>query len=332
MRPKDIRDWSEQEIALLIQNYPKTPWRELTTLIKRTRPAIEQKGRQLGIRRNSTKRKPRDPNWSDKEISILKEQMHTRTRYELSRITGRPVKAIATRMRRLGLTKQSRKVVFPPHSWTPEEDKALSSMYACSALDEIAHKLQIRPTAIYARAHRLGLSRSNSGSTVPIGTERIYRKLRERKVAMTGVRSQDWKRVEVADWEALHGPVPLGYVLVNALRAERCASNLTLTPIDDVPVIATLRGMSPQERMLLSLKAQFTIQLKKIERKNAAQGHFMSKSPGTRWSKEEDDYLLQKRGSMTLKALGEKLGRSSKALQHRLKALSLNPSSRRPFS
>ena len=332
MRPKDCRDWSEQEIALLIQNYPKTPWSELTTLIKRTRPAIEQKGRQLGIRRNSTKARLFTAAWSDKEVSILKEQMLSRTRSELSRITGRTVTAITKKMQKLGLCKRTRKVVASPHSWTSEEEQALVSLYACTALDEIASTLKVTPAAIYARAHRLGLSRSNNGNTAPIGTERIYRGLKERKVAMTGVRSQDWKRVEVVDWERIHGPVPLGYVLVNSLRAERCPNNLTLTPIDDVPVIATLRGMSPQERMLLSLKAQFTIQLKKIERKNAAQGHFMGKPHRTRWSKEEDDYLLQYRRSVTLKALGEKLGRSSKALQHRLKALSLNPSSRRASS
>lgn len=103
--------------------------------------------------------------------------------------------------------------------WTKEQDEQLTQLYPTTKAKVIAKILERNLAAVYQRAFALGIkSNCNSGSKVPIGYERMDKDRGQllRKVADTGDKKTDWRRVDVIQWEELHGPVPDGLLLMIA--------------------------------------------------------------------------------------------------------------------
>jgi len=100
----------------------------------------------------------------------------------------------------------------------------------------------------------------------PIGSERMGRGHLIRKVTNTGQPKKDWKRVEVIEWEAVHGPLPPGMeLMVNYASKPRTMDNLGLftkaahwervaakTPPPEVLELCQLRAKIEREVQRLS--------------------------------------------------------------------------------
>lgn len=78
----------------------------------------------------------------------------------------------------------------------------------------------------YMGANRTSFKKGNKPQTWrPIGAERLTKDgYVERKVSDTGDKNADWKPLHVLEWEAKHGPVPAGHLVVRVSGGVECIS------------------------------------------------------------------------------------------------------------
>ena len=143
--------------------------------------------------------------------------------------------------------------------WTPEEKALLRSLYPIKTAVQIAELMQKTPYQVRKQVVTMGLSKSNPGSTRPIGSERMDRGYLIRKVTDTGRPKKDWKRVEVIEWEEVNGPIPEGKMLmVINPSLPRTVSNMGLfTHMEHFDRMAVF-NYPPELRKLCQLKGQIT--------------------------------------------------------------------------
>ena len=119
--------------------------------------------------------------------------------------------------------------------WSDQEIQTLVSLYQDMTASKIAERMGKKTHAIQRMAHILGLRKKNIANWKPIGSERVDKDRGQilRKVRDTGIKSQDWKRVDVIEWEEINGPKPDGMILFIKDRSKpRGADNLELGTVD----------------------------------------------------------------------------------------------------
>lgn len=270
------------------------------------------------------------PRWSDKELEILRQVYPTHGARVVSQITRRPWQTTMKRANRLGLKRIgfNRNSNGPNRPWSPEEERAVAERYLKDGALVLAQELGRTAMAISGKACRLGVaSRSSGRRLMPIGTTRDYAtggwrrsKIAQIRVAMTGDRAKDWKRLEVHEWELQHGPVPAGFVLIVPRGMERNASNCKLRRIEDVPLLAANASASQEVIELNRLKAMLGYRLSRIEKANGMES---ARRPKRDWPPAEIAFLRASYGQQRLSEIGIALGRSVKSIARMVERLGL---------
>lgn len=245
--------------------------------------------------------------WTEHETALLAKAFPAMGGNAVARILRRPTTAVWKKAQAIGVSRHGR------IRWTAEEDKALNEKYLVKHTTEFAAALNRSPKAISARADQLGLSRKKL--VQPIGHERTVSGVTFRKVSLTGNGRQDWKRVEVLEWEQINGPVPDGYTLVLTRGSPRTAENLQLVLIEDASIKAALKAQkkaSPDVRGLWFLKGLFNRELRRIE---ALNGVAPPGRAGKWWTKEERDYLKANYSILPIGDISSHLNRSEEAIR-----------------
>lgn len=150
----------------------------------------------------------------------------------------------------------------PPRQWTPEEIALLRERYPSMTAQQVMPMLPGRSArSIRNKAWELEIGKEIHSPKFwrPIGSERMNRGHLIRKVTDTGQPKKDWKRVEVIEWEALHGPIPQGKCLmVKNPALPRTLDNLA--PFSQLEHWArvTAQNLPPEVQQLVQLKGQIT--------------------------------------------------------------------------
>lgn len=184
--------------------------------------------------------------------------------------------------------------------WTPAEDARMRAEFPYTRTADLARSMgrsldSVRTRGVmldlcktpearaYIDAHREhnpnnagrftpGLTPWNKGITdyrlshgAPLGTERTRGGYRERKVAMDGPHWQRWRFVHVLLWEAHHGPVPQGSMLV---FRDGNPEHITLDNLKSITHAQNLARQSahrygPELFKLMQLRGAITRQLNK---------------------------------------------------------------------
>ncbi|MFC4922848.1 MULTISPECIES: hypothetical protein [Delftia] len=314
--------WTSAEVENLQSIYSTKSAPELMTIFGRSFAAIDQKARSMGLFR-STARSSRA--WDAAEVKLLHDIYPSMGASAVSSIIGRAQTAVLKKAQKIGIQMGNR-VSLTRRRWTEEEADFLKSSIGIMTLEDIAKKLDRSLHSIDNRISDNGTKNPNAKCIrhLPIGTERISRGKIFRKVALTGVRRIDWKRVEVIEWEAINGPVPEGMVLIGRRKGEP----LRLMSPSDVPMMAARSRMSPTLIKLLSIKSQIGAALNLIEsmhpedqNETGAQRKYFSRTNS--WSAQGDDFLLNNYLQCTNREMAGALGRSSIGIERRLKILGL---------
>lgn len=151
-----------------------------------------------------------------------------------------------------------------PKQWTENEIAHLRVLYPTVPAEQIAPMLPGRTArAIRGKALQLRIRKTTHSPKFvkPIGSERMDRGYLIRKISNTGHAKQDWKRVEVIEWEAQNGPIPPGMILmVKDPALPRTLENMGLFTHAQhwERVSACAQNMSPEIRQLVQLKGQIT--------------------------------------------------------------------------
>lgn len=121
-------------------------------------------------------------------------------------------------------------------NWTEQELQVVRTLFPTHTAEQLMPHLPNRsPKAIRLKARALKVVKTERPpkNWRPIGSERMDRGYLIRKVTDTGQPKKDWKRVDVINWEAIHGPIPEGMVLaVREPGLQRTLENLALVPHD----------------------------------------------------------------------------------------------------
>lgn len=175
---------------------------------------------------------------------------------------GRSQKAVLVKLAKLQIKS------LPMRKWSASEDAVMRSMFIKGAhAADVAAVLERSVFAVRNRIGPLGLRRRKH--TCDVGAEFLNKDgLIMRKVRNDGPREGRWRRADLIDWEAVHGPMPDGYVLmVINIHQPRTPDNLQLIKKENVWDTVTGRDMPPEVRELLRLRQQIT---KAFQKQSAA--------------------------------------------------------------
>lgn len=158
--------------------------------------------------------------------------------------------------------------------WTEQELHLIRQLYQTHTAEQLMLHLPGRT----ARAIRQKAAEMKVGKLVhapkfvrPIGSERMDRGHLIRKVTNTGQPKKDWKRVEVIEWEAVHGPIPQGMeLMVKDASKPRTMDNLGLFSKADHWARVTVQRLPPEIVKLAQLKGQITQAIRRLEKRQAA--------------------------------------------------------------
>lgn len=307
-------------------NYSSTPRHELKIMFGRSLPAIDNRARKMGLSRAGH----REAHWSPAEIQVLREKYQTTGAKGVATLIGRASTAVSKKAQKLGLRINRKFTRTQRHrDWTKEDEEFLKSAVTTMTKQAIAAHLNRTEPAISMRLHLLRLVKEDclSGRRhAPIGTERVYRGRRERKVAATGVRRLDWKRVEVIEWEAINGPIPEGMLLVSPKLSHFGEQRLVTR--SEIPMLSAYDQMSDEIRSLLKTKSQISQALRRIEKLHPEQAVANPRKPRNcaprkPWTEEKDEFLRKNYLHLSNKELAAALQRGFRGIESRLSFLRL---------
>ena len=190
---------------------------------------------------------------------------------------GRTRVSVHAYCKRLGITRVDKIRPDGSKPWSAEDEQALRQMVAGRMVHrEIAEAMGRTTASVNMKIFALKLTPRKTpvgvgtGHLADIGAETLHagKGLKLRKVSHEGPQYKRWKRVDVIDWEAVHGPVPDGYVLIVINKhMPRTPDNLQLMKKDEA--WSKIRGadMPPEVREMLQMQQQIT---KAMRRQNAA--------------------------------------------------------------
>lgn len=150
---------------------------------------------------------------------------------------------------------------MPKRLWTKEDEDQLRALYPVTSVEEIAALTGRNLPAIRKRAGDLKLKKLKhpARNWRPIGAERMDRGILIRKVTDTGNPKKDWKRVDVLEWEAAHGPIPPGYsLMLKDGNGPRTLDNLALFTKSEHWARSNIHAMPPELAALYQIKGQIT--------------------------------------------------------------------------
>lgn len=301
------KKWHLQEKQLLREKFPTTPWPDLIAMFGRTKAAIASEAAVLGLKRQ----KPRPPPWSAQEIQVMHDLYMAHGAAEVSRITGRPVQAVLKKAQHLGIKVR----LLGVRPWSAEEDAALRAGFRAQETEQIGAMLGRSSRAVYQRARVIGLvTPTGRNRLLPLGAERMRGKHLVRRVAETGDRYKDWKRVDILEWEAVNGSVPEGYVLLTPKNRSRAVEPMRFARRSEVPLHAVRQNATAEHKLLLNLKSQFGQQLRMIEKRALAPGQ-KPMQPGCRWTDEDWAFVVEKYEHMPVAEIAAHLGRTESAVK-----------------
>ena len=263
--------WSPKEIEILKQAAPKFNRNEIAKIINRSPEAIKSKLTRMGIEAIQA---PDSRNlWTNEQINFLENNLLELSIKDISSALGRSERAISHMRMKLGLQKHKYS------AWSAEDTIYLKNNYHTASWQELIGTLCRTYYQIRDKARRLSLERPLrkarekakirllARGLVPIGFERQHQGFLLRKVSSTGDRKKDWRRVDVIEWEQIHGPVPEGMTLFRVDRRKpRSPENLMLKSLKDHPLTSFTANCSPEMRTILGLKSNISQQMNKLEK------------------------------------------------------------------
>lgn len=310
--------WTPRDLEMLREMFVTSSWSEMVHALGRTKPAIEQKAKSIGCVRLTPKAKL----WDEQDTQLLKDLYAVAGARKVAEMTGRALSAVLKKAQALGVKSHRREMIRvsegPHEVWTESDDEKLRLHYATKDHAALASMLGRSEQALYARARKLGIQRGGKPGRKPmaVGSERMTLGRLERRVAMTGVRKADWKRVAAINWEAEHGPIPEGYVLIVPRDSQNDMRTHRLVPRAEVPILNAIANATPEWRELVRLKSQFGWHLRHIEKRDGSPTRESRQS--CKWTDSEVEFLLANHGCLPLVDIAKTLGRTKKALLRQL--------------
>lgn len=195
--------------------------------------------------------------WSEIDLQVLRNTYPDSLAADIARALGRSVRSVYEQAHKLGLRKSE---AF----YASERARRLDGQIGAGTRFAKGHKtwnagmkgLQIGGEATrFQPGHRGGKA---AEVYRPIGAERVRDGYLYRKMRDDGPMHKRWELVHRLNWEAVHGPIPAGHVLVfrNNNRMDVDPDNLELLSRRELVARNTIHRYPPALRSLIRLNAK----------------------------------------------------------------------------
>lgn len=233
--------------------------------------------------------------WTDPEIELVRQLLPTvSVKSLMQQLPGRSEKAIRELAARLGLKRQV------PANWRPIGSERMDRGYLVRKVTDTGNPKKdwkrvdvieweaingpVPPEMVLVQdlnpktllVHLVPVPRSQQllksryETRHPLGTERMRHGVLQRKVAETGSRYEDWKRVDVLLWESAYGPVPPDKVVMAIDNSKpRTLDNLALFSREEHMLRVSVNNLPPELRQILQLKGQITQVINRRQKEEA---------------------------------------------------------------
>lgn len=200
--------------------------------------------------------------WTEDEIKVLRELYPDSRSDEIATRLGRPIVQVYSKANHLGLLK-SEAFKSSPHAGLFDGNKGGSTRFAkghrtwntgMKGLQIGGEATQFKPGQRQGRAVEI---------YQPIGAERVRDGYLYRKMRDTGPMHKRWEMVHRLNWEAAHGPIPDGYVVVfrNGNRMDVGIENLEMISRTDLAARNTINRYPAEIKALIRLNAKVRRQI-----------------------------------------------------------------------
>lgn len=144
------KNWIQQEIKYLLENWGTTPLNEIMRVLDRTEDSVMRKVRRMGLNVCKMEEDIRKRKWSKAEDQIIIQSYKVATPIKICEELNRSVSAIRKRAIFLGVaSKVSR--------WSTEEEELLKEKWGISNLDNIAKRLNRSKNSVLLKAYQMSL-------------------------------------------------------------------------------------------------------------------------------------------------------------------------------
>ncbi|MCS4292690.1 hypothetical protein M2375_000896 [Comamonas sp. BIGb0152] len=200
--------------------------------------------------------------WSTQDLAQLMQMRLTHNARQIAETFGRTEHAVLQKLGKLKVKS------LPIRKWSESEEFVMRGMFFRGAhAADVAKVLGRTVMSVRNRLFSNGLTRRKH--VCPVGTETLLKcGLKIRKISSTGPASDRWKRVDIIEWEEIHGPIPKEYTLMiinNYLP--RTLQNLRLIRKDEIWEAITGSHLPPEVRELVQLKRRIEKEAKKQKQK-----------------------------------------------------------------
>lgn len=210
--------------------------------------------------------------WSDDEVALLRWGFADSRTDDIARALGRSYSAVAEKAANMGLRK-SAAYLASPEAHRLDGVKGLSTRFKPGTTPWNAGKPGGTGTQAGCRATQFKKGRppEQAANYVPIGTERVCADgYLERKVTDDPgmVPARRWVAVHRLVWEAAHGPVPAGHIVV--FRPGRKTTDVDQITLDALELVTRAENMRrnsvhskypPEIARLVQLRGALTRQI-----------------------------------------------------------------------
>lgn len=172
------RRWTKKEIDYLIANTGVLTLTQIAKQLKRSVDSVESKLSRLEI---SCAMQPLPEPWTQEEIDYLSNHLETNTHAEIARKLGRTTISIRRKVNALGLTKSTPR-------WTEEEVNYLIEFVGRDSVKKMAKTLNRTEDAVQNKLNRLGIGNTKA--------ETLYIKLTDICLAFSVSKTTVYKWIE----------------------------------------------------------------------------------------------------------------------------------------
>lgn len=212
--------WTEDEVALMRSQYPHRLASDVASMLGRPVTSVYAKATKLGLQKRLAagrigRRGPRNRRvWSDADVAYLQEHFSNTRTIDVARALGRGYSTVCAKAKRLELRK-SEAFLASEHSGRlcADDGRGLTGRFPKGNVPfNKGRHMPSRGRAIETQ-FRTGQLPPN---TLPVGAYRINAEgyLEQKYAEQPGDPSKRWRTVHRLVWEAEHGPMPPGHVVV----------------------------------------------------------------------------------------------------------------------
>lgn len=168
-------EWSDEEVKILMEEYPTSNTRELAREMERSAQSLRNKAKNLGLKKDEDwLRKSRTEvirnrrEWSREEVEILKKEYPHKTARAIGEKINRSPVAVRRKANYMGLKKSKKRKdelraeTVGYKCWTEDEERFLKENYSILPRNDLEEKLGRDWSAIRSKAKKLGVKRNEA--------------------------------------------------------------------------------------------------------------------------------------------------------------------------